>query len=130
MAGPQARTRPTNVCRAGLVLYARRQHEFGGRTFSGSISVGRTLSGPAIELTSSYPGIVRASIHTMKFLKLYLVGYFLLLVGAVLALWQAGVLKEIPGVWLAIAAVVAIGFGIMLAVASAPRVTTTTREIR
>jgi hypothetical protein len=66
----------------------------------------------------------------MKFLKLYLVGYFLLLVGAVLALWQAGVLKEIPGVWLAIAAVVAIGFGIMLAVASAPRVTTTTREIR
>ena len=66
----------------------------------------------------------------MKFLKLYLVGYFVLLVGAVLALWQAGVLKEIPGVWLAIGAVVAIGFGIMLAVASAPRVTTTTREIR
>ena len=67
---------------------------------------------------------------SMRFLKLYLVGYFLLLVGAVLALWQAGVLKEIPGVWLGIAAVVAIGFGIMLAVASTPRVTTTTRELR
>jgi len=40
------------------------------------------------------------------------------------------VLKEIPGVWLGIAAVVAIGFGIMLAVASTPRVTTTTRELR
>jgi hypothetical protein len=66
----------------------------------------------------------------MRFLTLYLVGYFLLLVGAVLALWQAGVLKDIPGVWLAIAAVVAIGFGIMLAVASAPRITTTTRELR
>ena len=65
----------------------------------------------------------------MRFLTLYLVGYFLLLVGAVLALWQAGVLKDIPGVWLAIAAVVAIGFGIMLAVASAPRITTTTREL-
>jgi drug/metabolite transporter (DMT)-like permease len=63
----------------------------------------------------------------MRFLTLYLVGYFLLLVGAVLALWQAGVLKEIPGVWLAIGAAVAIGFGIMLAVASTPRVTTTTR---
>jgi hypothetical protein len=61
----------------------------------------------------------------MRFLTLYLVGYFLLLVGAVLALWQAGVLKEIPGVWLAIGAAVAIGFGIMLAVASTPRVTTT-----
>jgi hypothetical protein len=66
----------------------------------------------------------------MRFLTLYLVGYFLLLAGAVLALWQAGVLKDIPGVWLAIAAVVAIGFGIMLAVASAPRITTTTRELR
>ena len=66
----------------------------------------------------------------MKYLKLYLVGYFVLLIGAVLALWQAGVLKQIPGVWLGIAAIVAIGFGIMLAVASSPRVTTTTREIR
>ncbi len=66
----------------------------------------------------------------MKFLTLYLVGYFLLLVGAVLALWQAGVLREIPGIWLGIAAIVAIGFGIMLAVASTPRVTTTTRELR
>jgi hypothetical protein len=66
----------------------------------------------------------------MRFLTLYLVGYFILLIGAVLALWQAGVLKEIPGIWLAIAAIVAIGFGIMLAVASAPRVTTTTRELR
>ena len=61
----------------------------------------------------------------MRFLKLYLVGYFLLLVGAVLALWKAGILDEIPGVWLAIAAVIAVGFGIMLAVASgAPAVTT------
>jgi len=66
----------------------------------------------------------------MKFLTLYLVGYFLLLVGAVLALWQAGVLKEIPGIWLGIGAIVAIGFGIMLAVASTPRVTTTTTELR
>jgi hypothetical protein len=66
----------------------------------------------------------------MKFLTLYLVGYFLLLVGAVLALWQAGVLKEIPAIWLGIGAIVAIGFGIMLAVASTPRVTTTTRELR
>ena len=65
----------------------------------------------------------------MKFLKLYLVGYFVLLIGAGLALWQSGILDEIPGIWLAIGVIVAVGLGIMLAVASAPRaVTTTTRE--
>ena len=62
----------------------------------------------------------------MKFLKLYLVGYFVLLVGAGLALWQAGVLDDIPGIWLAIGVIVAVGFGIMLAVASSPRAVTTT----
>lgn len=64
----------------------------------------------------------------MRFLKLYLVGYFILLFGAALALWQAGVLDEIPGIWIAIGLVIAIGFGIMLAVASSPKVTTTTRR--
>ena len=54
----------------------------------------------------------------MRFLTIYLVGYFLLLLGAVLALWQSGILNQIPGVWLAIGAIVAIGLGIMLAVAS------------
>lgn len=67
----------------------------------------------------------------MKFLKLYLVGYFILLIGAGMALWQAGVLDDIPGMWLAIGIVVAIGFGIMLAVASTPRsvTTTTSRDV-
>ncbi len=65
----------------------------------------------------------------MKYLKLYLIGYFVLLVGGVLALWQAGVLNEIPGAWLAIGAVIAVGLGIMLAVSSGPRTMTTTREL-
>jgi hypothetical protein len=61
----------------------------------------------------------------MRFLKIYLIGYFLLLLGAFLALWQSGILDQIPGVWLAIGAIIAVGFGIMLAVASgAPAVTT------
>jgi len=63
----------------------------------------------------------------MKFLKLYLVGYFVLLFGATLALWQSGMLRQIPMVWLAIAAIIAIGLGIMLAVASG-RPSVTTRE--
>lgn len=65
----------------------------------------------------------------MKYLKLYLIGYFVLLLGGVLALWRARVLEEIPGVWIAIGAVVAIGLGIMLAVSSSPRNVTTTREL-
>ena len=63
----------------------------------------------------------------MKFMKLYLVGYFVLLVGAVLALWQSGVLEQIPAIWIGIGAIVAIGFGIMLAVSSG-RPAVTTRE--
>jgi len=63
----------------------------------------------------------------MKFLTLYLVGYFVLLMGATWALWQSGILDQIPGVWIAIAAVIAIGLGIMLAVASG-RPAITTRE--
>ena len=63
----------------------------------------------------------------MRFLKLYLVGYFILLFGAGLALWQSGILRQIPGIWLAISVVIAVGLGIMLAVASG-RPAMTTRE--
>ena len=64
----------------------------------------------------------------MRFLKLYLVGYFILLFGAALALWQSGILDEIPGVWLAIGVVIAVGLGIMLAVSASPKAVTTTTE--
>ena len=63
----------------------------------------------------------------MRFLTIYLVGYFLLLFGAVLALWHSGILREISGTWLAIGALIAVGLGIMLAVASG-RPAITTRE--
>jgi hypothetical protein len=63
----------------------------------------------------------------MRYLKIYLIGYFILLLGAGLALWRSGILGQIPGVWLAIAAIIAIGLGIMLAVASG-RPAVTTRE--
>ena len=67
----------------------------------------------------------------LRFLKLYLVGYLVLLLGAGLALWQSGILDEIPGIWLAIGVIIAVGLGIMLAVASSPRAvtTTTTRDL-
>jgi len=73
------------------------------------------------------PGIFCAANPFMKFLKIYLIGYFILLLGAGLALWRSGILRQIPGVWLAIVAIIAIGLGIMLAVASG-RPAITTRE--
>jgi hypothetical protein len=54
----------------------------------------------------------------MRFIHLYLVGYFILVIGAGLALWQAGVLQRIAPVWLGIAVLVVLGLGIILAVTS------------
>jgi hypothetical protein len=54
----------------------------------------------------------------MRFIHLYLVGYFVLVVGAVLALWQSGILARVSGIWIAIGVVIAVGLGIMLAVSS------------
>jgi hypothetical protein len=60
----------------------------------------------------------------MRFIHLYLIGYFVLVVGAVLALWQAGVLARVSGTWLAIGMLIVLGLGIMLAVTAAkPTVT-------
>jgi len=54
----------------------------------------------------------------MRFIHLYLVGYFVLVVGAVLALWQSGALARVSAVWIAIGLIIAIGLGIMLSVSS------------
>ena len=54
----------------------------------------------------------------MKFINLFLVGYFVLVIGAVMALWQAGVLAHVSGIWVAIGTIIAVGIGIMLAVSS------------
>jgi hypothetical protein len=54
----------------------------------------------------------------MRFIHLYLIGYVVLVIGAALALWQAGVLARVSGVWIAIGLIIAVGLGIMLAVTS------------
>jgi len=54
----------------------------------------------------------------MRFIHLYLVGYFVLVIGAGLALWQAGVVQRVSPVWLGISALIVIGLGIILAVTS------------
>ncbi len=60
----------------------------------------------------------------MRFIHLYLIGYFLLVAGAGLALWQAGVLAHVGAIWIAISMIIVLGLGIMLAVtAGKPTVT-------
>jgi hypothetical protein len=61
----------------------------------------------------------------MKFMRLYLIGYFILLVGAALALWQSGILRQIPVVWVVIGLIIAVGLGVVLAVSSTTPVVTT-----
>ena len=63
----------------------------------------------------------------MRFIHIYLIGYFILILGAGLALWQAGVLARISPTWIAISALIVIGLGLILAVTSS-RTTTITRE--
>jgi len=63
----------------------------------------------------------------MKFIHLYLIGYFVLVIGAGLALWKAGLLHHVPLVWVLIAALIVVGLGVVLAVSSV-RPTTITRE--
>lgn len=54
----------------------------------------------------------------MKFINMFLVGYFVLILGVGLALWQSGVLNRISPIWIVISAIVAAGVGIMMAVSS------------
>jgi hypothetical protein len=52
----------------------------------------------------------------MRFINMYLVGYFILLLGAVAALWYGGVLRHVSPIWVVIGLVIAVGLGIMLSV--------------
>jgi len=52
----------------------------------------------------------------MRFINMYLIGYFVLLIGALAALWYGGVLRQVSAVWIIIGLVIAVGLGIMLSV--------------
>jgi hypothetical protein len=60
----------------------------------------------------------------MRFVNIYLIGYFILVIGALAALWYGGVLRQISTAWVLIGLVIAIGLGIMLAIsAGKPEIT-------
>lgn len=57
-------------------------------------------------------------LRDMRFIHLFLVGYFILVLGVGLALWQTGVLSRVAPIWIGVGALVAIGLGIMMSVSS------------
>jgi hypothetical protein len=60
----------------------------------------------------------------MRFVHVYLIGYFILVLGALAALWYGGVLRQLSPVWIVIGLVIAAGLGVMLAVsAGKPEIT-------
>jgi hypothetical protein len=54
----------------------------------------------------------------MKWTGLYLVGYVILIGGILAALWKTGVLASVGAFWTGVGLVIAIGLGIMFAVAN------------
>ena len=64
----------------------------------------------------------------MRFINVFLIGYFVLILGVGLALWQSGVLAQIAPIWIFIGVVVAVGIGIMASVSSGKP--TITEEVR
>lgn len=54
----------------------------------------------------------------MKWTGMYLLGYTILVGGVVAALWKIGVLESIGTFWTSVGLVIAVGLGIMVAVAN------------
>jgi hypothetical protein len=54
----------------------------------------------------------------MRYVHLYLIGYAVLVIGALAALWYGGALRHISAMWVVIGVVIAIGLGIMLAISA------------
>jgi len=51
----------------------------------------------------------------MRFVRVYLVAYFLLVFGAIGALWYGGALAQMPAIWVLMAIIGALGLGVLLA---------------
>ena len=52
----------------------------------------------------------------MRSMRMYLVGYVILVGGVIAALWKLGVIDRIGPAWTAIGVVIVIGLGVMLSV--------------
>lgn len=75
---------------------------------------------PALDDAPS-AGTLPASHVRVSFLRVYLIGYFLLAFAAFWTLWQSGILTRVPGIWIALAALAVVVLGVVLAIVSPTR---------
>lgn len=54
----------------------------------------------------------------MKWMQMYLVGYFIFVGGLFAALWKMGVIERAGTTWTVIGVVIAVGLGVMFSVAN------------
>ena len=54
----------------------------------------------------------------MRFIHLFLIGYFVMILGIGVALWHTGVLSRVAPIWIGIGILVAVGLGIMISVSA------------
>jgi hypothetical protein len=57
----------------------------------------------------------------MKWVGMYLLGFVILIGGILAALWKVGLLANVDPFWIGIGLVIALGFGIMIAVSKSGR---------
>jgi hypothetical protein len=82
--------------------------------------IGRGRQG-AVHKRTDAPGRLRDAAETgvnMRFINLFLIGYAVLALGAVIALWKLDILSRLGPVWIVVGVLAVIGVGIMVSVSS------------
>lgn len=57
----------------------------------------------------------------MKWMQLYLIGYAIVLIGILAALWKAGIIERVGTGWTIIGVVIAVGIGVMISISNSGR---------
>jgi hypothetical protein len=85
---------------------------------------GRREAGGHIRLPPPFNAVAESllqNIGIMKWTGIYLLGFVVMLGGIIAALWKTGALERIGTAWTVIGVVIALGIGIMIAVANSGR---------
>ncbi len=80
--------------------------------------IGRWIVAEKLWRRGPIPEPLLQNLVRMKWTGIYLVGYVIMLGGIIAALWKSGVIARIGSTWTLIGVVIAIGIGIMIAVAN------------
>ena len=77
--------------------------------------------GPAEVASDTIRVIMLCRRLIMKWTRMYLLGYIILIIGVLAALWKLKILARIGMAWTVIGVIILIGFGIMIAVSNSDK---------